>query len=513
MRVTDHVTPSRGEILLLVAIALIAAWLRLSHLDLIEFKADEATAIELTVPLVEGQALPQAGLVSSVGMRNPPMMMYLLAAPLLIDADPLLATAFVGILSTLAIIATYVVMRSRFGAFVALSSSALFATAPWAVLFGRKIWAQDFLPLFSVALLHCLFAILERPKTRLVLFVPVLACLLWQLHFSAFAVLPIVGLVLLYAIRRLNGTAFAAGAVLAALMLIPYLNHQVNHGWQDLQILRGLAGRSGEVKPPIDLRPVSYTADISGADGWSYVAGYSDRAFRAAARSVRRAADVASVLSWVLLLGGFMMLLLIMVRALRARATQSPLPVQEERYAILLLWVGGIWAGFIMARLEALYPHYFVLTYPVPFVIVALALDQCREFAARWHAARAMAVAVAVVFAMCLAYSAFNLSFYRFVDRQGGTRGDYGIAYRHKNDLATFALRHNLELKAAPVEIAQLVALRRRYPRPDTGPREEGLSQPGRFLEVRDRFHAADFVDCPPEQKHQFGPLVACVRP
>jgi hypothetical protein len=506
--VTDHVTPRRREMLLLVAIALVAAWLRLSHLDLIEYKADEAVAIDLTIPLVEGEALPGAGLVSSVGMRNPPMMMYLLAAPLLIDVDPLVATAFVGILSTLAIVATYVVMRPRFGAFVALSSSALFATAPWAVLFGRKIWAQDFLPFFSVALLHCLFAVVERPKTRLVLFVPVLVCLLWQLHFSVFAVLPIVGLILLYAMRRLHVTAFATGAVLAVLMLIPYLNHQVNHGWRDFQTLRGLAGRSGNAKPPFDLRPVTYTADITGADGWSYVAGYSDRAFRTAARSARRAADVASTLSGALLLGGFMTLLVFVLRAIR-----SPLPVQEERYAILLLWVGGIWAVFIAARLDALYPHYFVLTYPVPFVIVALALDRCRQFAARWHAGRAMAISVAVVCAMCVAYIAFNLSFYRFVNRQGGTRGDYGIAYRHKNDLATFALRHNLELKAAPEEIVHLVALRRRYPRPETGPGEKGLSLPGHFLEVRDRFQGADFVDCPLAQKREFGPLVACVRP
>jgi hypothetical protein len=87
------------EIGAVAGITLLAAWLRLSHLDLAEFKADEATAIELTLPLIEGKAWPEAGLESSVGIRNPPMLLYLLAVPLWLAADPLVAGAFVGVLA------------------------------------------------------------------------------------------------------------------------------------------------------------------------------------------------------------------------------------------------------------------------------------------------------------------------------------------------------------------------------------------------------------------------------
>jgi hypothetical protein len=502
----------RLEVLTLVAIVALAAWLRLNHLDLIEYKADEAIAVELTLPLIEGREVPRAGLVSSVGMRNPPMLMYLLAAPLFVDAEPMTASGFVAILSTMAVVSTYLVMRQRFGPFVALTASALFATAPWAVLFGRKIWAQDLLPLFSVALLHCLFAIVERPRTRLVLWVPVLVCALWQLHFSAFAVLPIAGVVVLYAARRLHGTALALGVALAATMLVPYLLHQVGEGWNDIRILRSLAARPGDRKPPLDARPVLFTADISGADGWAFVTGDSDRAFTARARSARRAADVASTFSRVFLLGGVAMLLAgLLWRASRRGPTWRVLHVEDERHAVLLLWVGGIWATFIVARLDALYPHYFVLTYPAPFVIVALALDRCRGLAARWRPRPALAGAIIAVVAMCAAYSTFSFAFFRFVDRQGGTRGDYGVAYKHKNDIATFALRHSLELKEAPPEVGQLVALRRRYPRPDGRPAE--VVPPGRSLEIRDWTRQGDFPECAAERRRQFGPLVACIRP
>lgn len=505
--------PRRLEWLIVVAIVALGAWLRLSHLDLAEYKADEAIAIDLTLPLIEGSGWPEAGLVSSVGIRNPPMLMYLLAVPLIVDVDPLVASAFVGLLSTLAVLATYLVMRPRFGVFVAISSAALFATAPWAVLFGRKIWATDLLPIFAVALLHCLFTVLERRKTWMVLFVPVLACVLWQLHLSAFAVLPVAGVVLLYAARQLRWPAVALGTGLAVLLLVPYVHHQVSHEWRDLQTLRGLAGRSVE-KQVYDLQPVWHTAQIAGADGWSYVAGYSDRAFRSSARAVRGATDVASTVSTVLLVGGFVLLLAgVARRAWRRRAPIPRLDLQDERCAVLLLWIGGIWAAFIAARLDALYPQYFVLTYPAPFVIVALTLDRCRHVLARWQRMPVMAGAAVLVIAMCAAYSAFDVSFVRFLERQGGTRGDYGIAYRHKSDVTTFALRHDLELRAAPQEIAQLMALRRRYPRPDQALASTEAVPPGRVLEIRELFREGDFADCAPERTRTFGPLVTCIRP
>ncbi len=489
----------------------LGAWLRLSHLDLTEYKFDEAIAIDLTMPLLEGLAWPEAGLVSSVGIRNPPMLMYLLAPPLSIAVDPLAATAFVALMSTLAVLGTYALLRTRFGAFVALTAAALFATAPWAVLTGRKIWAQDLLPVFSVALLHCLFAIVERPKTRLAFGVPVLACVLWQLHFSAFAVLPVVVLIVLYAARHLHWTAFALGTALALVMLVPYAHYQITQSGRDLQKLRGLAAGSHESRA-VDLRPVWYTAQLSGATGWSYVTGASDRALTNAGPLARRAAVVASIVAWGLLLGGFVMFIAALVRrALVSRSQKTRLDVQDERRMILLLWVGGIWAVFIAVRLEALYPHYFVLAYPTPFAIVALALDTCRRFVARWWPTVATTTAAAIVVAMCAAYSAFDVSFIRFLERRGGTQGDYGVTYRHKRDVAAFALTHKLDLGEAPAEIAQLVALRLKFPQPVERPPES--LPPGRVLDVRDRLKGQDFPECEPERKRTFGPLVTCQRP
>ena len=145
----------------MLAVLALAAFLRLHALDLVEFKVDEATAVDYARRLLDG-VWPTVGLTSSVGALNPPLFIYLTAIPLAVRDDPLAATAFVGVLAVVAAGLTYAVLRPRFGSLTALAATALFATAPWAVVYGRKIWAQDLLPLVCVSLLWCLLVVLEK---------------------------------------------------------------------------------------------------------------------------------------------------------------------------------------------------------------------------------------------------------------------------------------------------------------------------------------------------------------
>ena len=148
------------EWVVLVAIVALAATLRLARLDLMEFKADEAAAIAIAAPIVNGGHWPEVGLVSSVGIHNPPLFLYLVAVAMAVSFNPEFVTGLlVGGLAVLGVALTFIVIRPRFGAFAALSAAALFACSPWAVLYTRKIWAQDLLPVFLVMLLQVLFVV------------------------------------------------------------------------------------------------------------------------------------------------------------------------------------------------------------------------------------------------------------------------------------------------------------------------------------------------------------------
>src|SRR5262245_31506579 len=168
------------EIAAVLGLALLAGWLRLRHLDLIEFKLDEATEVDLARRVLDGNFLT-VGIRSSVGAYNPPLFVYLTTVPLALWDDPRAATASVGVLAVVAVAVTYFALRPRFGALVAIGAAALFATAPWSVLYGRKLWPQSVLPLVAAALLWSMFVVLERARTRAVAFIPILLCLSMQL--------------------------------------------------------------------------------------------------------------------------------------------------------------------------------------------------------------------------------------------------------------------------------------------------------------------------------------------
>src|SRR5689334_20074563 len=92
----------RLDVLALAAAMLAAAAFRFSWLDLMEFKADEANACRLALHVLGysepgvGRFFPTAGLVSSVGVPNPPLFVYLMALPLAVARSPIAAVALIA---------------------------------------------------------------------------------------------------------------------------------------------------------------------------------------------------------------------------------------------------------------------------------------------------------------------------------------------------------------------------------------------------------------------------------
>ncbi len=491
------------ELVLLLGIVALAAWLRLRQLDLVEFKLDEAVAFDAARHILDGD-LRSVGLTSSVGALNPPLFLYLTALPLVVWDDPLAATAFVAVLAVIAVALTYVVLRPRFGALAALAGAALFATAPWAVLYGRKIWAQDMLPVFTVSLLWSLFCVLERSRTRAVLLVPVLLCVTFQLNFSAIALVVPVVAVLAYRARQVHWPAFAAGVGVAILILAPWLVFEARHGFGDVRTLvtegRGDSGSS--VPGAGTIEAVRETTRIVGAIGWDYVAGASRALFAADAGHAWTFGRAASFLAVSLLALGLVTSTLRVLRGARLRRAWPyiALDTEGERRALLLVWIGGIWLSYATSATDRVYPHYLIVTYPVSFAIQALGLSDAVSAVRGRHRGAAQAGAIAVVAVMVSAYVAFTVSFDRFLDREGGTAGDYGVVYRDKSALARVVRERGLRVADEPV-LDFLV----------TGDMEAptGSQSP---VQVRDSIRNPDPLFCDGDVR-SFGPLAVCLPP
>ncbi|HEY4721306.1 MAG TPA: hypothetical protein VII92_05640, partial [Anaerolineae bacterium] len=154
-------TPQRAtrfEIVAVVLVLLLAAYLRLNHLEWTEFKTDEAHLSQLAYDMARHGQIPLTSIGSSVGAANLPLAAWLLAIPYAVSSDPIVATGFIALTNVAAVVLCCLMFQQWLRTILppsavmrgALMATLLFAAAPWSVIYSRKIWANDFLPLFVV---------------------------------------------------------------------------------------------------------------------------------------------------------------------------------------------------------------------------------------------------------------------------------------------------------------------------------------------------------------------------
>src|SRR5207248_9354403 len=121
---------------------------------------------------------------------------YLIAAPLALVRSPLAAAALVAAANVLAVWLTYIVGKRCFSRFVGVGAAALLAFSPWGIVFSRKIWAQDLLPICTTLFALQLHALLIGRRPRAVFWLIVIAAVATQLHFSAWILAAVAALAL-----------------------------------------------------------------------------------------------------------------------------------------------------------------------------------------------------------------------------------------------------------------------------------------------------------------------------
>ncbi len=404
----------------LTAILALAVWLRLRHLGLAMFYNDQAIALRIAHDILHGD-IRTVGLASSSGASNPPLYVYIVAVIVAIHDGALFATASVGVLSVVAIALAYFVVRARFGSAVALITAALFATAPWAVFYGRLLFQQDFLPLVTVSLLGSLFVVLERNRTRVALLIPVLFVIAISLNLSAVALILPIGALLAYRARDVDWRAVIAGAAAGFVLLAPWLAHNAKHGFRDFSLIvnngRGHGGTAGTGT----IEALRETINLVSAEGWDYVTGAHHQS--GAAWALGRTAGIVVI---ALLVVGVVTSLARIVRDGRHPE------IDTARRALLVIWLVGVCLAYITSSRSGVGPHYLLVSYPVSFLLAALGLKDATSLVRH----RSAVISLTTAAAIAAAFVAFTLSFQTFVRQHDGTTGAYGVIY---NDTAALA--------------------------------------------------------------------------
>ncbi len=399
-----------GHWSLVIGICLLAGWLRLSNLDLVEFKADEANHLLLSADFLAHPRVLATGSESSVGVEKGPLMVYLMAVPLLVSRDPRVATGFVALLNLGAVAGCYVLTRRYFGRTAAFVATLLFGVSPWAIFFSRKIFTSNLFPLFTVLFFLSIFAAVVERRARQWVWAFVWLAALLQINLFAISYVPVLVLALVLFRDRVRWPAFLAGAGLFALLFAPYLYHDYAQGWANLRGLLGAAGGTSR----IDLEAFQLALKSIGGEDLSALAGISIDDYL----SQRLNLGWLDAIEAGLFVAG---LFVVSASALRGRAEARTTSL------LLVLWF-AVPVVFNTRHPVDLYLHYFSLLYPVQFIVVGVLVAAAARFAwkarlpitARWIG-RGLPLALVGVISL---WQVYHLAyFFQFIDRHAT---DYG---------------------------------------------------------------------------------------
>ena len=464
---TRATLPEFGAIL---AILLLAAFLRLSHLDLVEFKSDEATMLNMALDWLDNGRWPLAGIASSTGLVNPPAMVYLDALPLLFKRDAAVATGFVGLLNVLAVAITYAFVRRYFGRGAALIAALLFATGLWPLMLTRKAWNVALLPLLSLLFMAATYRVVVERRRSAVPWALLWLGLMIQFHWSAVAYLPLALAVGLLSWRAWWHSRLLLGILLFCATFLPWLAGEAERAFASFTVLLRAGGASPSAPPTWDLGALEFARLLLTGDGYQALLG-SDVAAESAGLADL---PVAVALVGLALLG----LAVAAVRAVPGFGFRVPgfgfgvlgsgfrvpgcppaaadhATLHPWSWRLLLLWVTVPLLVYLRHPFP-LYPHYFLQLFPALYVAAAVGLVA----GYRWlwglglgppgFLPRALALAAGL---FLVGHSAVQVArFFSVMDRveRGEPDGLFGLPLRFPLQAARW-LSDNPEARSGPV--------------------------------------------------------------
>jgi hypothetical protein len=214
--------PGRFDWAGLVIILAIAILLRFIWPDVVEFRQDEADLAHLAERMVNNREIPVLGIPSSAGIPNSPMTVYAILPPFFFTDDPVIVTLYVALVNIIGAILFWMLARRYFGSVVAFISGVAYAVGPWGVMYSRKLWAQNYhTPLILLGFLLAVHGFWENRRWAQVLALPILIVAM-QIHFAAWALLPLYLLIMWTGRQNINWRAFGLSIVLCGVLLIPF---------------------------------------------------------------------------------------------------------------------------------------------------------------------------------------------------------------------------------------------------------------------------------------------------
>lgn len=378
---------------------IISAIPRLYALRYMEYQADEAHSVYAVTAAIKNHYFSPLGLVSSTGVNNLPFFHYVLVLPTLVSADPLFLASVIALTNSVLIGFFYLVTRRFYSPFIGIVSGLFIATAPWQIIFSRKIWSVDQVLLFALPILWLLESYWHKPQARYLFWLGFVSSLNAQLHLPG--IFFFLALTIVLAVRRVKPLrSYIYGTALGLIFALPYMYYQVTSTPRCPDCLNYLSF--------LRTTPTFFTGEHISSPlftltgfGWPVLMGTDYLTFR----------QLYPFLP-ISYLGFVLVLLFIIVGFIVA--------YRERRHRWLLAIIGLTLAFMFMTRQPA-YLHYYQSLVPFIALIAALGVS-----ASRFNHRRFTLLGF---FTIITGNLIFIFTFYRYLIIHPVLSGSYGPAY------------------------------------------------------------------------------------
>lgn len=351
------------QALALIGILALAALLRLNRLDLIDFRFDQAYALQYAQDIVRGYLWGVQPHGSVAG--HPALYLYLIALPYLFTRSFTAIAAFHALLDVLAVLLTWWIGARSFNRRVAFIAALLMAVAPWAIQFSRNLWPVP-IPLFSAVLIFGLIEVAQLKNPWGWALSGLGVALVAGTHLSGVYVLPCVAIALFIGRKSFKLTPALLGVLPIALVAGGFIAHDAAHNFENLRAYTSAVGGGAQWSSAV----FDHLAWLSGGTGIDSLTGNSYAVWQAQMPAWRMWIDALQV-AWLAL--SIAVTIIAIVRD--AMQERRGAPATAWRAAlVVLMWLASI----VLLQVRSSRPvmlQYLPVMLPAPFLLMAIGVD------------------------------------------------------------------------------------------------------------------------------------------
>ncbi len=385
-------------------IVLLAVGLRLYRIDTAQYMIDHNTFYRMAHDALAYGLWPISGNRSSTGPLIPPLFIYLMMISAAISPNPVAGNIFIALCNIVAVLLTYIFVRSYYGRSAGTITALLYATAVNVIIFSRDIWQPDLLPLFMILLLFMLFRGVVQKKRYWFLPSVLLIAAMYQLHSTAvYLVVPLLVAVVL-AFKTIRWRELPLTVLALLLLFVPYIYLEYRRQFVDIlemfQVARNPAMFNNDAlllyrvwMHSFVLNPLQYqiappllSFDTHLIPGNAHSILLTTPLHFIAQFSLPESRLMELLLATAVLMAAI--LILLPLRSLDQRGLSGwwkGLLASPQRKGLLVLLA---WQGTVLLLLRhsiPLYIHYFIYLLPGPFILIGLLLANILKLLPRLH--------------------------------------------------------------------------------------------------------------------------------